>query len=46
MEIEIANRELGLEIDSRTAITAWRGEVIDYGLAVAALLDRGSVGQG
>jgi len=46
MGIEIANRELGLEIDSRTAITAWRGEVMDYGLAVEALLDRGSVGLG
>ena len=45
MEVEIANRELGLEIDSRTAITAWRGEVMDYAMAVEALLGRGALGQ-
>ena len=32
--------ELGLEIDSQTAITAWRGEAMDYGLAVDALFRR------
>ena len=42
MEIEIANREFGLEIDTRTAITAWRGEGMDYSLAVEALLGRDS----
>jgi hypothetical protein len=36
--IEITNGERGLQIDSRTALTAWRGERMDYDLAVAALL--------
>ena len=38
LAIEIENGELGLRIDSRTAITAWRGERMDYDLAVAALM--------
>jgi len=36
--VEIDNGELGLQIDSRTAVTAWRGERMDYDLAVAALM--------
>ncbi len=38
LAIEIENAELGLQIDSRTAVTAWRGERMDYDLAVAALM--------
>jgi hypothetical protein len=38
--IETDNADLGLEIDSQTAITAWRGETMDYNLAVAALFAR------
>ena len=36
--IEIENGEMGLQIDSRTAVTAWRGERMDYDLGVAALM--------
>lgn len=38
--IEAHNADLGLEIDSETAITAWQGETMDYDLAVAALFAR------
>ncbi len=38
LAIESENEELGLKIDSQTAITAWRGEAMDYGLAVDALI--------
>lgn len=38
--IEREHEELGLEIDARTAVTAWLGEVMDYGMAVEALLSR------
>ena len=40
LAVESENGELGLEIDSQTAITAWRGEAMDYGLAVDALIRR------
>lgn len=36
-EIERQNEELGLEIDPETAVTAWQGEVMDYGMGVEAL---------
>ena len=38
LDIELANKELGLKIDSKTAITAWRGETMDYDMAVSALI--------
>jgi hypothetical protein len=38
--IESDNQELGLNIDSQTAITLWRGEDMDYGMAVGVLYDR------
>ena len=45
--IEADNADLGLEIDSHTAITAWRGETMDYDLAVGALFARaGKPGSG
>jgi hypothetical protein len=40
LAIEQEHEALGLDIDDRTAVTAWRGEVMDYNLAVAALQDR------
>ena len=39
-EIEREHEDLGLEIDAMTAVTAWHGEVMDYGLAVETLLRR------
>jgi len=44
LEIERQNEELGLAIGPDTAVTAWQGEVMDYGLAVDGLLrlDQGS----
>lgn len=44
MEIVQLNRENHVDITSRTAITRWRGEVMDYGLAVQALLQRSRKG--
>jgi len=44
MGIEIAKDQLGLEIDSWAAITAWQGEAMDYAMAVAAVIGRGSIG--
>lgn len=38
--IETENADLGLDIDSQTAVTAWRGETMDYGMAVSALFAR------
>jgi hypothetical protein len=40
LAIEREHEELGLEIDDRTAVTAWLGESMDYGMAVGALLNR------
>ncbi len=34
------HREEGVPIDSSTAVTRWRGERMDYGIAVDALLTR------
>jgi hypothetical protein len=34
------HRRLGLLIDSRTAATKWRGETMDYGIAIDALIGR------
>ncbi len=36
--LELQHESMGLAIDSRTAVTRWRGESIDYELAVAACL--------
>ena len=36
----VAHHELGISIDQDTASTRWRGEAIDYGLAVDVLLSR------
>ena len=38
MAIERQNEELGLAIDPETAVTAWQGEIMDYGMGVEALL--------
>ncbi len=35
-----AHRELGLDIDQGTATTRWRGETMDYGLALDVLFSR------
>jgi hypothetical protein len=40
LAIEREHEELGIEIDARTAVTAWLGESIDYGMAVESLLNR------
>ena len=37
-ELEEQNHELGLVIDSETAVTGWQGEVMDYGMGVEALI--------
>lgn len=37
--IETESHGLGLHIDARTAVTQWQGESMDYGLAVATLMD-------
>jgi hypothetical protein len=39
-EIESAHRALGLSIDANTAATRWRGEQMDYDLAVFLLCDK------
>ena len=39
MAIEKELQAMGLEIISKTAVTEWQGEVMDYGLAVGALLN-------
>ena len=38
--IETDNADLGLDIDSQTAVTAWQGETMDYGMAISALFAR------
>ncbi|MES3007033.1 MAG: DUF222 domain-containing protein [Pseudomonadota bacterium] len=38
LSIEKEHDGIGLEIDSRTAVTRWEGEKMDYGLAVGAML--------
>jgi|TARA_B100002003_G_C14109393_1_gene533586 hypothetical protein len=38
LAIELEHEGMGLTIDSRTAVTRWQGEVLDYGMAVSALL--------
>jgi hypothetical protein len=40
LAIEREHKELGLEIDYRTAVTVWLGESMDYSMAVGALLNR------
>ena len=45
LAVESENEKLGLKIDSQTAITAWRGEAMDYGLAVDALIRRSGLHQ-
>jgi hypothetical protein len=35
-----AHQQQGIHIDSRTAATRWRGESMDYDLAVGCLLQR------
>ena len=37
LAIERQNEALGLEIDPETAVSAWQGEVMDYGMGVEAL---------
>lgn len=39
LAIEREHRGLGLEINAMTAVTSWRGESMDYGLAVGVMLD-------
>lgn len=39
LEIEQENKELGLAIDPGTAVTAWQGEVMDYGMGVEVLIN-------
>jgi hypothetical protein len=34
------NAEQGIVIDARTAVTRWRGEFLDYGIAIDSLLSR------
>jgi hypothetical protein len=38
LAIEREHDGIGLEIDSRTAVTRWEGERLDYDLAVGAML--------
>ena len=38
LAIENEHQSMGMEITSRTAVTEWQGEVMDYGLAVGTLL--------
>ena len=40
--LELEHEKSGVAIDSATAITAWRGERMDYGMGVEALLRRES----
>jgi hypothetical protein len=40
LAIEQQHKEMGLEIEEKTAITAWLGEPMDYGWAVEALYRR------
>lgn len=40
LEIEIQHRESGLDIDAKTAVSAWRGERMDYGLALDVMWER------
>jgi len=40
-----AHRRQALAIDAGTAVTRWRGEAMDYGLAVQALLQRSARGR-
>ncbi len=41
LAIEVENEQLGLEIDSDTAITSWLGGEMDYSMAVEGLLKTG-----
>ncbi len=34
------HRERGIVIDANTAVTRWRGETMDYGIAIDALIGR------
>ena len=38
LAIENEHQAMGMEITSRTAVTEWQGEVMDYGLAMGTLL--------
>jgi hypothetical protein len=38
LAIEREHEGIGLEIDSRTAVTRWQGEIMDYDLAIGAML--------
>ena len=40
IELELQHESMGLTIDSRTAVTRWCGERMDYRMAVEALLRR------
>ena len=44
LAIEREHDGIGLEIDSRTAVTRWEGEKLDYDLAVGAMLSGRKVG--
>ncbi len=44
LAIEREHDGIGLEIDSRTAVTRWEGERLDYDLAVGAMLRRRMLG--
>ena len=37
-QLPATHQQRGIHIDARTATTLWRGEVMDYGLAVEVLL--------
>jgi hypothetical protein len=39
-QLSAAHREQGIHIDAKTATTLWRGERMDYGLAVQVLLHK------
>jgi hypothetical protein len=39
-ELQAVHDEKGIHIDKRTATTRWRGEKMDYGLAIDVLLQR------
>jgi len=39
-QLAATHRAMGLEITPSTATTGWRGEIMDYGLAIDALMRR------
>jgi hypothetical protein len=39
-QLVAAHHERAIEIDARTATTRWRGEGMDYGLAIDVLLQK------